>query len=529
MTVTRILIVDDEPGITLLCSRLLTRAGYETTAFTRPTDALTFMDQEKIDLLLVDIRMPQMSGFELIAHVKQHHPDVAILAMTGFGTVETAIQALRQGVDGLLLKPFESGIELIKAAQQALVDSQQKHDIARTQALRPLFDITESLLAETRTERLVDLVISAVCGYLRCEHAAFYRYSEELENLSPVMMRGIALPEEFCLPETGIIGITDANNAALWVNVDGPGDAGLQESITKIGLSSAICAPLVRQKLRGVLFAGRSGNAPVFREVESEMFLLLARQAAVAMENAGLYEELREYVQRVEESQQALIRAEKMAAAGRLTASIAHEINNPLQAVQNCLHLATHKDLSLEKKADYIRLANEELERLMNTVHRMLEFYRPGGLDPQSIDINVLINHVINLLAPQFTERNITVKMSISSKIPKILAVRSQLEQVILNIILNSYDAMEGGGELRIGARPVREMVEIVFQDTGEGIPEEDRSRIFEPFFSTKESGTGLGLSVSYGIIAAHGGSLDLLPSQGKGSCFRILLPVRGG
>ncbi len=104
----------------------------------------------------------------------------------------------------------------------------------------------------------------------------------------------------------------------------------------------------------GVLYAGQDADAPAFREVEWEMFLLLARQATVAMENARLYEELREYVRRVEESQQALIRAEKMAAAGRLTASIAHEINNPLQAVQNCLHLAMRGEVTEKKKREYL-------------------------------------------------------------------------------------------------------------------------------------------------------------------------------
>jgi len=93
---------------------------------------------------------------------------------------------------------------------------------------------------------------------------------------------------------------------------------------------------------------------------------------------------------------------------------------------------------------------------------------------------------------------------------------------------LNAYDAMPEGGELRISARPVREMVEILVQDTGPGVTEEDRSRIFEPFVSTKEGGTGLGLSVSYGIIAAHGGSLDLVPDRGPGACFRVMLPVKG-
>jgi len=489
---------------------------------------MEYLHREKIDLLLVDIRMPDISGFDLIASVQQHQPDMAILVMTGFGTVETAIQALRQGVDGLLLKPFETGNELIKAVQQALIDSQQKRDIARIKALRPLFDITESLLAETRPERLLELVLNAVCGHLHCSNAAFYRYSPTTNQLELASGRGISLPNDLSTNNSGAVGQTDAMSAPIWVSVDGPGEADLKSLIHNLGLSSIMTTPMVRQNLRGVLFAGRNTDNPSFREVDLEMFLLLARQAAVAMENARLYEELRDYVRRVEESQQALVRAEKMAAAGRLTASIAHEINNPLQAVQNCLHLATRSELTQEKRDEYIQLANTELDRLMTTVQRMLDFYRPGGVDPQRVHLSDITQHVTSLLSHQLKERGIRVTTGFSSKLPQILVVSSQLEQVFLNLILNSYDALPEGGEIRISARPVRDTVEILFQDSGPGIPDDDRSRIFEPFFSTKKSGTGLGLSVSYGIISAHGGNLDLAPDRGKGACFRITLPIRG-
>jgi signal transduction histidine kinase/CheY-like chemotaxis protein len=528
MAATRILVVDDEPGITRLCERLLSRAGYDVTALTSPAAAMTLLAQDRIDLLLVDIRMPEISGFDLIAHAQATQPDAAILVMTGFGTVETAIQALRQGVDGLLLKPFEAGSELVEAARQALDDSQKKRDAVRIQALQPLFGITESFLAETRPERLLDLVLSAVCGHLRCEHAGFYHYEAADKRLSLLAGQGKTLPEEESTPTGGIIGRTDAMGAALWINASGPGESELQSVLEAYGLSSVMAVPISRLNIRGVLYAGRENEKPAFREVEWEMFLLLARQAAVAMENARLYDELRDYVRRVEESQQALIRAEKMAAAGRLTASIAHEINNPLQGVQNCLHLATRQGVSHKKQAEYLDLAKGELDRLMTTVQRMLDFYRPGGVDPQRINLVALLRRVINLLMPQLSTREIRVSTGFSSKLPSILAVGSQLEQVFINIILNAYDAMPNGGELRISARPVREMVEILFQDTGPGVPDEIRNRVFEPFVSTKDGGTGLGLSVSYGIIAAHGGSLDLVADRSSGACFRVTLPIKG-
>jgi signal transduction histidine kinase/FixJ family two-component response regulator len=527
MSDTEILVVDDEPGITRLCERLLTRAGYEVTTFTDPAAAMTFVEKNKTDLLLVDIRMPEISGFDLIAHIKQHQPDTAVLVMTGFGTVDTAIQALREGVDGLLLKPFDTSSELILTVKQALDDSQKKRDAARIQALRPLFDVTETFLAETRTEKLVDIVENTVCEHLHCNNAGFYQYSETDNSLNLLTGRGITFPEDTSGANNGLIGHVDAVGTPLWINANGQDKPGFQSILVSLKLSSAFIAPISRVKVRGVLYVGRKAKEGPFREVDWEMFLLIVRQAAVAMENAKLYEELREYVRRIEESQQALIRAEKMAAAGRLTASIAHEINNPLQAVQNCLHLATRGELSLKKQREYIALANHELDRLMRTVRRMLDFYRPGSVEPQRVNIVILLRRVIKLLSAQLQARNIKVSTRFSSKIPSILAVSSQLEQVLINLILNAYDAMPEGGDLRISTRLTEDMVEIFIQDTGPGIPVENRTRIFEPFVSTKKGGTGLGLTVSYGIIAAHGGNLDLVVERGPGACFRVALPLK--
>lgn len=527
MVQTRILVVDDEPGITRLCERLLTRAKYGVTSFTDPAAAMTFVEKNNIDLLLVDIRMPEISGFDLIAHVKRHQPDTAVLVMTGYGTVDTAIQALREGVDGLLLKPFNTSSELILTVKQALDDNQKKRDIARSQALRPLFDVTETFLAETRQDRLIEIVVKAICTHLHCNNAGFYQYSDTDNSLNLLAGRGILLSVDISSLEGGLFGSPDTLGAPAWISAGGPGETGQQTILVSLGLGSIFIAPISRLNVHGVIIAGRDAEEAAFREVDWEMFILLVRQAAIAMENARLYEELRGYVKRMEESQQALIRAEKMAAAGRLTASIAHEINNPLQAVQNCLHLATREEIPPKKQREYIDLAKHELDRLMRTVQRMLDLFRPGSVDPQRVNLVILLRRVIKLLSSQLHGRNIRIKTRFSSKMPAILAVSGQLEQVFINLILNAYDAMPEGGELKISGRRAGDMVEIFVQDTGLGVSEENRSRIFEPFVSTKEGGTGLGLTVSYGIIAAHGGSLDLISDHNPGARFRVTIPIK--
>jgi signal transduction histidine kinase len=513
-----ILVVDDEPGIALLCKRMLSRAGYLATSNTDPRAALEWLKQNKADLLLVDIRMPEIDGFEVVAAARQLQPDLAVLVMTGFGTVETAIRALRQGVDGLLLKPFEQSAELLEAVKQAMADSRQKRDAARVNALRPLFEVTESLLSETRSESLLELIVNAILGHLRCTHAGYYQYSPEEQRFVFLHGQGIALAD--------FIIQVDASGAPLILNASGPGDTNAQARLRKAGLGAAIFIPIVRQGFRGVFYAGRNPEEHPFVEADLDMFQILARQASAAIENARLYDEQRAYVRKIEDSQNALLQAEKMAAAGRLSASIAHEVNNPLQSVQNCLHLAGREDLDPEKRKEYFELASSELERLSTTVQRMLDFYRPGAAKPKEVQVSELLGYVINLTQKQLTERGIHVKTELSPTLPPIMAVSSQIQQVFINLILNAFDAMPNGGNLRITGRTRGGGVEILFQDSGRGVDRDQQSSIFEPFFSTKEGGTGLGLTVSYNIITAHGGTLELVPDHGKGACFRVFLPI---
>ncbi len=524
-----LLVVDDEAGITALCERLLRREGFVVFSETDPRRAMERLRTIEVDLLLVDIRMPEVDGFSVISYAKQHQPDIAVLVMTGFGTVETAIQALRQGVDGLILKPFERGSELVDAVHQALADSQRKRDAARMQALRPLFDVTESLLSETQPERLLERILDAVSGHLRCDHVGYYEFSAEDKGVHLLAGRGTTLADEVSDRDGGLIGRADALGIPLMVSVSGPGDERLREVLLSHDLESVMCAPISRLNVRGVLFAARGRGEAPFGEADLDMFLILARQAAVAMENARLYAELRDYVRQVEESQRALIQAEKMATVGRLTASIAHEINNPLQAVRNCLHLVERDDVPRAKREEYFTLAKSELERLMGTVQRMLEFYRPGAVRAEAVDIGELLGRVLGLMAQQMAKNRVEVRTDISPRLPAVFAVSGQIQQVFINLILNAMDAMPQGGTLHIKARRVRDGVEVLFRDSGPGVPPEHRASIFEPFVSTKEGGVGLGLTVSYNIVSAHGGVLELVTDDDgrkKGACFRVWLPV---
>ena len=413
-----IIIVDDEEGVARLCKRLLERANYSSVAFNDPAEAVAAMMDEHFDVLLVDIRMPGMDGFQVIEKARQTQPEIAVVIMTGFGTLETAIRALRQGADGLILKPFEEGMELIDTIKEALQKRMHVKEMARLRAIRPLLDMTETMFSETRNDPLLDMILNAIVGNIRCDHAAIYHRKAGDSFLHLVGSRGKVLPEEHSRAEAGMIGRADHWKVPIWINQDGPGENEFRDVLVKQKLGAVICTPVPRGESGLVFMAGRDQEQPAFQLADVETFGLLARQADVALENARLYGELRQSLRQIEESQRALIQAEKMSAVGRLTASIAHEVNNPLQAVSNCLHLVSRSELKEEERSDYLSLAQEELDRLMNTVQRMLDFYRPGAIDREETDVNQLIDRVLTLLEKQLIDHNIKVEKSYARDLP---------------------------------------------------------------------------------------------------------------
>jgi len=523
-----ILVVDDEAGVLQLCQRLLVRAGHTVLTASTSDQALAFLSQERLSLLLADIRMPGKSGFQLMDLARSRQPDISVILMTGYGTVDIAIEALHRGADGLILKPFE-GSELVRSVEKALDESQRRRDSARLRVLRPLFDITKTFFSETQPEKLWQLILEAVCSHLLCSNSAIIqRDSSGYQNMESC---GKLLDQEITsylgtLAETVVDLSHGLKIDLLDVSDDYPAE--IVQALSACDLRSLLFGTIPYKNREILLFAGRNRNEAPFQEADLEMLVILARQASAALENAILYEELRASMEWLERSQKALLQAEKIAAAGRLTASIAHEINNPLQSLSNCLHLVGRSELSPDVRQNYLMVAQNELDRLMLTVQRMLDLFRPGAKDRQWTNLENVIERVLALLEPQLQKSSIYVHKKYISPSPLILAVTDQIQQVILNLLLNSIEAMPAGGEIFIWTSPGKEGLEIIIEDTGSGIPEVEQGRIFEPFISTKENGTGLGLAVSYGIIQAHGGNLELLPDHGKGACFRILLPTGG-
>jgi len=225
----------------------------------------------------------------------------------------------------------------------------------------------------------------------------------------------------------------------------------------------------------------------------------------------------------------ALVQTERLAAAGKLAASIAHEINNPLYGIRSCLnHVLNAGNDGFDRQ--FVRLAVKETDRIADLISNMKTFYKPGEGKVREIDINELLKEIFMLNRKYLEDNRVKLNFVKSSGV-KIECIPDQIKQVIINLITNAVEAMPSGGILSVETitDPNKDNINIVFADTGVGIAEDDISHIFDMFYTKKPKvkGVGLGLSVSYGIVKSHGGTIDVKSDEGEGSRFTLTLPVK--
>jgi PAS domain S-box-containing protein len=248
------------------------------------------------------------------------------------------------------------------------------------------------------------------------------------------------------------------------------------------------------------------------------------------MASVGIFVDLKERLQmesKLRETQEHLLQSEKLAAMGRLTSQIAHELNNPLYGIMNTLELLKTEVPPQSKRRKILEMALSETVRLTDLLKKMLSFSKPDEEAKQPVDISVILDEILLLVRKQLQENSIRISASLGEGLEKVYASKNQLRQVFLNMISNARDAMPEGGTLTIKTMSSRDSILIDIIDTGIGIREEHINKIFDAFFTTKEAtkGVGLGLSVCYGFIKEHGGDMKVSSKKGEGTTFTIILP----
>jgi two-component system NtrC family sensor kinase len=237
--------------------------------------------------------------------------------------------------------------------------------------------------------------------------------------------------------------------------------------------------------------------------------------------------------QMLKQRQEQLIRSEKMAALGQLSAGIAHEIRNPLTSIKIFIQ-SLEKEIDLdENQEEDFRIIMKEIDRINENITRFLNFARPEEPLFQAINTSALVKDTVSLLAAKLKNSGIRLDISLPDEHPPVEGDPKQLGQVFLNLLLNAVEAMPQGGTLTISSDVKvnpdshQEFFQLMIKDTGHGIPEKDRPYLFDPFFTTKAGGTGLGLSIVYSIIQKHNGRIEVESELGKGSSFILSLPIQ--
>jgi signal transduction histidine kinase/CheY-like chemotaxis protein len=523
--IVKILVVDDERGIRDLLSLELGSRDYKVSTAANGEEALEKIKNEKFQLVISDIKMPRMGGLEMLEAIKKIDPDIEVIMSTGYGTVETAVSAMKIGAYDFIQKPFNLD-EILALTEKALEKSDMK-------TLLGIYEASKAIFSSVKLEALLPLMAKLSTRILKADDASIMLIDPEGKLL---VAATIGLETDERKQARLAFGERVAGKVAQLKGpliITGPleKDARFSNVASLRDIRSSIVFPLlVEGEVLGILNVNRTAREEPFTAAELRHATIFGAQIAQALHNAKLYGELEKKINEIQEMQCQLVQSEKLAAVGQLAAGVAHEINNPLTGILGFTEiLLQDKSLSREQREDLESVLHQS-RRCRKIVQNLLQFSRRKKPENQMVRLNEVLAPTLQLVQYDFRSANIEIKMHIPEDLPPLYGDSSQLEQVFLNLITNARQAMEGRKKGAVNIRASQEAGRIVirFEDNGPGIPPENLGKVFDPFYTTKPvgKGTGLGLSISYGIIAQHHGTIRCESQEGTSTAFIIELPA---
>ncbi len=533
-SIRRVLYVDDTEEQRYAMRRILEGAGYTVLEAATGTEALAKLDSNILAVVL-DVKLPDISGYEVCRRIKAapETSGIPVLQVSAsFADPALRAHGLQGGADAYVAQPVHAA-ELL-ALVGALIHSHETDRTIRFQA-----EVSRHLALSLDLEET-----------LRAVEAAFVpRFADRVHTLLLPGGLSVGVPHtpgpdlsarQAFRPQTSPDPLHPALVDAAF-EVSRTGRACLISAGSVVPLSvitpesyvsptDVILAPLgVGRKHMGTIVFLVDGVQRQYTAANLALAQDLADRASLALQNATLYTAQLA-------AQAALVQSEKLAAAGRLSAAIAHEINNPLESITNLMYLIDTSEEITPTLKGYVQEALSELSRLTHIARQSLGFYRELT-GPQLFDLNESIEDTLSIYMKRFQAKHIRVECAYAPGKLELRAVKGEVRQVISNLLVNAYDALPDQGTLRIETRAIpatapKDPAQVAFRvsDNGSGIAPEVLSHVFEPFFTTKQgTGTGLGLWVSDTIVTKHGGSIEVTShpeGQNRGTTFEVTIPI---
>ncbi|MEM7035268.1 MAG: response regulator [Chloroflexota bacterium] len=526
----KILIVDDEPFILDICRRLLSKR-YTVHVARNGLDAIALLQQQSFDLVLSDIKMPGLGGLELIHEIKDTQPEIACITMTGFSSLDTAIKAIRSGVNEFVVKPFEPN-DLIEAVERVLEKERLRKENIRLRSLLPLFEFNKSLMSTVDISRLLEQVLSQAANEVPSDYAGLCLLDAQGNiAVSQALASTDIDQKKFEAYAPQLIRIMQTKHTQLVL--DNPFNQGPTEALPvsstetllqQLGMFSVIITPLSgKAGLLGVMITARKTTN--FEQSETSFLSVLVGQVTIAYENARLFEDL----------QQAYDELKTLDHAKNEFINIAaHELRTPLAILTGYAGILS-EDISDETQQGYLSILNRNAMRLRGLIEDLLNmrYINTGELElsVSEVDLQQLVTQLLQDVSVLATEKQIRIQTKITEPLPHIYTDQQKVELTLTNLLANAIKFTPKQGEIWIDGRALHDGVEIAIRDTGIGISQSQVNKIFDSFYQVEASlnrryeGIGLGLSISKGIIEYCGGTISVESQEGQGSRFIITLP----
>ncbi|MBI4641863.1 MAG: PAS domain S-box protein, partial [Candidatus Tectomicrobia bacterium] len=443
-------------------------------------------------------RMPGIGGLELLQMVRNQYEEIQVIMMTAIADFDVAIEAIRAGASDYITKPFHVRHMLV-SIERAL----EKQELIRSN--RAYQRDLETKVKE-RTEELKE-----ARDYLfnLLENANDMMYTADPEGRFTYINQRV---EEWGYERFDLIG----------------------EPLGKIFTEEPTQKIFTQVVTEGI----KQSYEVEIRDKEGNIRLGMVSLSPVKDREGAIREVLGIVRDKTEEKkiQEQAVISEKLASIGRLTAGISHEIMNPLNIISGRIQLLMMKPTLDPDVSRALTIMQEQVERIAKITSNLMQLSQPAGQKKVAVNINQILEGLILLVQDEFKYHNIKIETDFDPDLPGILGDKGGLEQVFLNLMTNARDAISSEGTLTLTTRRLssrsekgqEEAIQITFRDTGHGVPESLKSRLFDPFFTTRPTGkgAGLGLYVSYGIIKEHGGTISVDSRVDKGTAFTIQLPV---